>query len=114
MTAVPEAITVFDVMACLSAPIAHLAVVVTPGMYGPVADCYLGSTASLAFEIWSLVHVAIDTTTNAGYGVSSGKTVRAPVHSQAFVLKGLLQGSDVLGDLASFGVVCMKVLDFAL
>ena len=79
--AIPEAVTVFDVMACLPAPIAHFAVVVAPGVYGSVADCNLGLAASLALEVRGLVHVAVNAATNVGYGVSSGEVVRTLIHS---------------------------------
>jgi len=74
----------------------------------------LGLAASLALEVGGLVHVAVDTTTNAGYGVSSSKSVGAPVHSQVFSLERLFQNPDATGDLLSFGVVGMEILDFAL
>ena len=73
-------------MTCLPAPVAHLAIVIAPCVDGSVTDCNLGSVASLALEVRGLVHVAVDVTTNAGYGVSSGKAVQTPVHGQAFIL----------------------------
>jgi len=85
--AIPEAVTVLDVVACPSTPVAHLAIVFAPCVDGPIADGDLGSTASLTIEIGGRVHVAIDTATNMGYGVSSSKAVRALVHRQAFSLE---------------------------
>jgi len=73
--AIPKAITVFDIVTCFTAPITHFAVVLAPCMDGPIADGDLGSAASLALEVRGLVHVAINATMNAGYGVSSGKAV---------------------------------------
>ena len=90
MTAVPKAITVFDVMACPSAPIAHLAIIFAPCIDGPIANGNLGSAASFALEVRGLVHVAINAVVDTSYGVSGGKTVRTTVHSQSFVLKGFL------------------------
>jgi len=104
---------VLNVVACPSAPVTHLAVVLAPCMHSPVTNGDLGSTTSLALEVRGLVHVVVDAMANTSYGVSGGKTVRALVHRQSFGLKGFLQGSNALGDLASFGVVCAKVLDFA-
>jgi len=72
MTAVPEAVTVLDVVSRLTTPIAHLAVVLAPGMDGTVADSNLSPASSLAFKIGSLVHVAVDVATNAGDGIGSG------------------------------------------
>ena len=83
-------------------------------MDGPITDCSLGLAASFAFEVRGLVHVTINATTNAGYGVSSGKVVRASIHCQAFVLEGLFQGSDTVGDLVGFGMVRAEILDFTL
>jgi len=112
--AIPEAIAVLDIVTCLTAPITHLAIVLAPCMDGLITDCGLGSAASLALKVRGLVHVAVNAATNAGYGISSGKAVRALIHGQAFVLEGLFQGSDALGDLASFGVVGTEILDFTL
>jgi len=80
MAAISEAMTVLDVVACPPAPIAHLAVIFAPGMYGTVANSNLGSTTSFALEVGSLVHVAINAMANAGYGVGGRKSVRTPVH----------------------------------
>jgi len=79
--AISEAVTVLDVMACPPTPIAHLAIVLAPCMNGLVANSYLGLTTSLALEVGGIVHIAIDATINASYGVSGGKMVRTPVHS---------------------------------
>ena len=73
--AIPKTVTIFDVMACLATPIAHLATVLAPCMDGPIANSDLGSAASLAFEVRGLMHVAVNATIDTGYGVSSGKTV---------------------------------------
>jgi len=113
VAAISEAVAVLDVVACPSAPVAHLAIVLAPCMSSPVANGDLGLTTSLAFEVRGLVHVVVDAAANVGYGVSGGETVRALVHCQSFSLKGFLQGPDALGDLASLRVVCAKVLDFA-
>ena len=114
MTAIPEAVTILDIVTCLATPIAHLAIVLAPCIDSPIADCDLGLTASLALEVRGLVHVAVDAAANVSYSISGGETVRTLIHGQAFVLQGLLQGSNALGDLASFGVVGMEILDFAL
>ena len=75
MTAISEAVTVFDVVACPSAPVAHLAVVLAPCLNGSIAHSDLSPTASLAFEVGGCMHLVVDMTANASYGVSSGKTV---------------------------------------
>ena len=80
MMAIPEAVTVFDVVACPATPIAHLAIVIAPCMDSPIADSDLGSTTSFALEVGGCVHVVVDAATNASYGISSGKAVGAPVH----------------------------------
>jgi len=112
--AIPEAVTVSNIVTSPASPVAHLAVVFAPCMNCPIANGDLGSTTSLALEIGGLVHVAVNTTTNAGDGVSGSKTVRAMVHHQSLVLEGLLQSPDALGDLASLGMVSVEVLDFTL
>jgi len=112
--AVSKAVAVFDVVAGLPAPVAHLAVVFAPCMNSPIANGDLSLMASLALEVGSFVHVAVDAVTNTAYGVSGSKTVQALVHRQSLGLKGLFQGPDALGDLASFGMVGMEILDFAL
>jgi len=80
VAAIPEAVTVLDVVACPSIPVTHLAIVLAPCMDGPIVNGDLGLTASLALEVGGLVHIAVNTTTNTGYGVSSSKTVQALVH----------------------------------
>jgi len=90
VAAIPEAVTVLDIVACLSAPVAHLAVVLAPCVDGPIANGDLGSAASLAFEVRGLMHVAVNATMDTGYGISSGKTVRTSVHGQTFGLEGFL------------------------
>ena len=87
--AVSETVAVFDVVACSSAPVAHLAVVLAPCMNGSIAHSDLSLAASLAFEVGGCMHFAVDMTVNASYRVSSSKAVRTPVHGQAFVLEGL-------------------------
>jgi len=112
--AISETVTVFNVVACLATPVAHLAIVLAPGMDGLIADGDLGLAASLALEVGGFVHVAVDTAMDASYRISSGEAVRTPVHGQAFVLKGLFQGPDAMGDLAGFRVVSTEILDLAL
>jgi len=114
VTAISKAVTVFNVVACPSTPVAHLAIVLAPCVNGAIANGDLSPTASLALEVGGLVHVAVDVTVNTSYGISSGEMVRTLVHGQAFILKGLLQGPNVAGDLASFRVVSAEVLDLAL
>ena len=114
MAAVSEAVTVLDVVASPSTPVAHLSIVLTPCMDGSIAHSDLSPAASLAFEIGGCMHLAVNMTTNASYGVSSGEAVQTLVHGQAFSLEGLLQSSDAVGDLAGLGVVCAEILDFAL
>ena len=80
MAAISKAITVLDVVACPPTPIAHLAVVFAPGVYGAIANSDLSPTASLAFEVGGLVHVTINATADAGYGVSGSKLVRTLIH----------------------------------
>ena len=81
MVAITKAITVFNVVPCLTIPVAHLAIVIAPCVDGSIAYSDLSSTTSLALEIGGLVHVAVNAATDASYGVSSGKVVRTPIHS---------------------------------
>ena len=69
--AVPKAVTVLDIVSSLTAPIAHLAIVLAPGMDGTVADSDLSPASSLALKIGSLVHVAVDAAMNVGDGIGS-------------------------------------------
>jgi len=114
MTAVSETVTVFDVVACLSTPVAHLAVVLAPCMNGSITNGDLGTTASLALEVGGLVHVAVDAMANTSYGISGGKTIQTLVHGQAFILKGLFQDPNAASDLLGFRVVSMEILYLAL
>ena len=114
MTAIPETVTIFDVLACLATPVAHLAIVLATCIDGLIADGDLGSTASLALKVGGLVHVMVDAVVDTSYSISGSEMVRTPVHGQAFVLEGLLQGPNTMGDLASFGVVSTEILDLAL
>ena len=75
MTAITEAIAVLNVVPCLTAPVAHLAIVVAPCVDGSIAYSDLSLTTSLALEIGGLVHVTVDVATDASYGVSSGEAV---------------------------------------
>jgi len=114
VVAISEAVTVFDVVACPSTPVTHLAVVLAPCVNGLVANSDLGSAASFALEVGGLVHVMVDAMANVSYGVSSGEMVRTPVHRQAFILEGLLQGPDATSDLLGFRVVSTEILYLAL
>ena len=80
MAAVSEAMAVLDVVSSSAAPVTHLAVVLAPGMNGAIMNSDLSSMPSFAFEVGGLVHVAVDTATNAGDGVSGRETVRTPIH----------------------------------
>ena len=81
MTAISEAMTIFDVVPCPSTPVTHFAVVLAPRMDGLIANGNLGSMASLALEVRGLVHVAVNAMMDMSYSVSSGEMVQAPVHS---------------------------------
>ena len=71
--AIPKTMAFLDVVSSLTAPIAHLAIVLAPSMKGAVANGDLSFVSSLAFEVLGLVHVMVDVSMNAGDGVSSGK-----------------------------------------
>jgi len=83
-------------------------------MNSMVADGDLSLMTSLTLEVGGLVHVAIDATANASYSISGSEMVRTPVHGQAFILKGLLQGSDMVSDLFGFSVVSAEILNLTL
>ena len=114
MAAIPKAITVFNVVASLSTPVAHLAVVFAPSMNGTIANGDLSLAASLALEVGGFVHVAVNMTANVSNSVSSSKAVRASVHGQLLGLKGLLESPNMAGDLLGLGMLGVEVLDFAL
>ena len=80
MSAIAEQVTLFNIVASLATPVAHLAVVLTPGVYGTVVNGDLSSSSSLALEVGGLVHVAIDVTAYMGNGVGSSKLFRTLVH----------------------------------
>ena len=67
-------------MPSLATPVAHLAIVLAPGMHGVVTDGDLSPLSSLALEVEGLVHVAIDVMVYVGNGVGSSKSFRTPVH----------------------------------
>ena len=112
VSAITEGVTLFYIVTHLATPIAHFVVVFAPGMYGTVADGGLSPSSSLAFEVRGLVHVVVNTATDAGNGVGGGESLRASVHGQSFSLQGLLESSDAASKLCGFGVVGVEVLDF--
>jgi len=73
VSAIAEGVILLYVVTCLATPIAHLVVVLAPGMQGTVADSSLSPSSSFAFEIRGLVHVAVDAATDTGNGVGGGK-----------------------------------------
>jgi len=70
-----ERVAFFNVVACPTTPVTHLAIIFAPGMQGTVTDGNLSPTSSFAFEVGGLVHVAINATTYTGYGVGSSKSL---------------------------------------
>jgi len=78
--AIAKGVALFNVVACLTTPVAHFAIVFPPGMHGSVADSDLSSASSLAFEVRGLVHVAVDVTADASNGISGGELFRAAIH----------------------------------
>ena len=86
MSAITEGVALFYVVTRLATPIAHLVVVFTPGMYGTIVNGNLSPVSSLAFEVRGLVHVAVNAATDAGNGISGGKSFGALVHGQSFSL----------------------------
>jgi len=73
--AITERVTLFYVVTRLATPITHFVVVLTPGMHGMVTNGGLSPSSSLAFEVRGLVHVTVDMVTDAGNGVSGGKSL---------------------------------------
>jgi len=73
--AIAEGVTLLYVVTRLATPIAHLVVVLAPGMQGTVADSGLSPLSSFAFEIRGLVHVAVDAATDVGNGVGGGESL---------------------------------------
>ena len=72
MLAITKGIALFDFVTSLATPIAHFTIVLTPGVYGTVANGDLSPSSSLTLEVRSFVHVVIDATANASNGVSGG------------------------------------------
>jgi len=112
--AIAERVAFFNVVTCLAIPIAHLAIVFAPGMYGMVVNGNLSFASSFALEIGGLVHVAVDTLTDTGDGIGSSQAFGTMVHGKSFGLEGLLKSSNAMSDLNGLGVVGAEVLDFAL
>ena len=106
--------TLLDVVASPATPVAHLAIVLAPGMYGMVMDGDLSPSSSFAFEVGGLVYVTVNVSMDAGNGIGSGEMFRAVIYRQLFSLEGLLENADAAGDLSGFGMVGAEVLDFAL
>ena len=75
MTTVSEAMTFLDVMPSPTTPVAHLAIVFTPGMEGMVTNSNLSLVSSLACKIEGLVTVVIDMMANVGDGVSGSEAI---------------------------------------
>ena len=86
MLAIAKGVALFNVVTCLTAPVAHLAVVFAPGMYGMVTNSNLSPASSLALEVGSLVHVVVNAMAYAGNSIGGGKTFRASVHGKSFGL----------------------------
>ena len=74
VSAITKGVALFDIVACLTAPIAHLVVVFTSGVYGMIVDGNLGPVPSFAFEVRGLVHLAIDAATDAGNSIGGSKS----------------------------------------
>ena len=113
MAAVAKTVTLFNVVAGLTTPIACLAIVLSPRMNGTISNGNSGFTPSSPGEVRGRVVVVINVTANASNGIGGGKAVRTLVHGQVFGLKGLLESSDATGNLDGFGVVGAEVLDFS-
>ena len=84
--AIPKTMAFLDVVSSLTAPIAHLAIVLAPSMKGAVANGDLSFVSSLAFEVGGLVHVVINAMAYTGNSVGSSKVFRATVHGKSFSL----------------------------
>jgi len=86
MLAVTKGVALFDVVAHLTTPVAHLAVVLAPGVHGTVTNSYLGPSSSFTLEVGGLVHVAINATAYSGNGIGSSELFRTLVHRKSFSL----------------------------
>jgi len=74
VSAVAKRVAFFYVVTCFTVPVAHFVVVFAPGVYGMIADGNLSPTSSFAFEVWGLVHVAVNATTDTGDGIGGSKS----------------------------------------
>jgi len=99
---------------CLATPVAHFAVVFTPGMYGTVTNGDLSFASSFALEIGGFVHVVVNAATDVGDGIGSGQLFGAAVYGKLLGLKRLFEDSNTASDLDGFGMVGAEVLDLAL
>jgi len=86
VSAIAEEVTLFNIVASLATPIAHLAIVFAPGMYGTVTNSDLSLLSSLALEVGGLVHVAINAMAYMGNGIGSSELFRTLVHGKSFGL----------------------------
>jgi len=73
VSAIAEGVTFLNVVTCLTTPIAYLAIVFAPGMYGAIIDSDLSLSSSFAFEIGGLVHVAINVMAYLGNGIGGSE-----------------------------------------
>jgi len=73
VTAISEAVALFDVVPSSTTPITHFAIVLAPGMEGVIMNGDLSPASSFALEVGGLMHVMVDALTNASYGISGSK-----------------------------------------
>ena len=69
--AISEAVALFNIVACLAAPVTHLAIVLAPSMNGTVSNGDLSPASSLAFEVGGAMHITINVAMNMSDSVSS-------------------------------------------
>jgi len=113
MVTVTEAVTFLNVVTGLTAPVAHLAVVLSPCMNSTIVNGDPGLASLSPSEVRGRIVVVVNVMIDAGNGVSGGKAVQALVHGKAFGLKGLFESSNAAGNLDRLGVVGAEVLDFS-
>jgi len=99
MAAIAKAVALLNIVPGPSAPIAHLAIILAPGMDSAVVNGNLSLLSSLALEVRGAMHVVVNVMMDSGDSISGSKAFGALVHGKAFSLEGFLQNSNATSKL---------------
>ena len=80
---ITKAVTFLNVVTCLAAPVAYLAIVLSPCMNGTIANGNPGLASSSPSKVRGRIVIVVNATTDVGNGVSGGKAVRTLVHGNS-------------------------------